>query len=305
MGAQENKRFGFVSVIGAPNAGKSTLLNALVGSKVSIVSSKVQTTRTRVSGIVVRDDTQIVFVDTPGIFQPSKKNNLERAIVSAAWETVGETDKIILLVDVSRKISKGVEEIIRNLKENNVKNIILVMNKIDEVKREKLLVMTQELNNLYDFEATFMISALKSDGLDGLLNYLKDKLPKGIWHYSEEDMTDMPMRLIAAEITREKLFKMMHQELPYNLTVETDEWEPFEDGSIKIHQTVYIAREAHKKIILGKGGAMLKKIGSMAREDLEKMMQCRVHLKVFVKVQENWMEDSERFSLWNLNPKAV
>jgi len=305
MKKENEKRFGFVTVIGAPNAGKSTLLNALVGSKVSIVSSKVQTTRTRVSGIVVRGKTQIVFVDTPGIFEPSKKNNLERAIVSAAWETVGETDKIILLVDVSRKVSNGAKKIISNLKENNIKNIILVLNKIDEIKRDKLLEITQDLNNLYDFEATFMISALKNNGLDGVLDYLKDRLPEGVWHYAEEDMTDMPMRLIAAEITREKLFKMMHQELPYNLTVETDEWEPFEDGSIKIHQTVYISREAHKKIIVGKGGEMLKKIGSMAREDLEEMMQGRIHLKIFVKVQENWMEDSERFSMWNLNPNAV
>jgi len=304
MTQEEKKRFGFVSVIGAPNAGKSTLLNALVGSKVSIVSSKVQTTRSRVSGIVVQNDTQIVFVDTPGIFEPSKKNNLERAIVSAAWETVGETDKIILVIDVSRKLSEPVRKIIQNLKDNNVQNIILVLNKIDEIKRDKLLSITQELNELYEFEATFMISALKNNGVKSILEYLEDKLPKGVWHYSEEDMTDMPMRLIAAEITREKLFKMMHQELPYNLTVETDEWEPFEDGSIKIYQTIYISREAHKKIILGKGGAMLKKIGSMAREDLEEMMGCRIHLKIFIKVQENWMDDANHFSMWNLDPHA-
>lgn len=304
MSEEEKKRFGFVSVIGAPNAGKSTLLNALVGAKVSIVSSKVQTTRSRVSGIVVKNQTQIVFVDTPGIFEPSKNNNLERAIVSAAWETVGETDKIILLVDVSRKVSAQARKIIDNLKENNVKNIILVLNKIDEIKRDKLLMITQELNDLYDFEATFMISALKNDGVGRILDYLEDKLPQGVWHYAEEDMTDMPMRLIAAEITREKLFKMMHQELPYNLTVETDEWELFDNGSIKIDQTIYITREAHKKIILGKGGEMLKRIGSMAREDLEEMMNCRVHLKLFVKIQENWMDDINHFSLWNLNPNA-
>jgi len=305
MRSEENKRFGFVSVIGAPNAGKSTLLNALVGSKISIVSPKVQTTRAKVSGIVVRDDTQIVFVDTPGIFQPSKKNNLERAIVSAAWETVGETDKIILLVDVSKKISNPVKEIIANLKENNVQNIILVLNKIDQIKRDKLLMITQELNALYDFEATFMISALKNDGVERVLDYIKTRLPLGVWHFSEDEMTDMPIRLLAAEITREKLFKMMHQELPYNLTVETEEWEPFEDGSVKIHQTIYISREAHKRIILGKGGEMLKKIGSMAREDLEEMMDRRVHLKLFVKVQENWMDDTNHFSMWNLNPNAA
>ncbi len=304
MTENSEKRFGFVSVIGAPNAGKSTLLNALVGTKISIVSSKVQTTRARVSGIVIRDQTQIVFVDTPGIFEPSKKNNLERAIVSAAWETVGETDKIILLVDVSRKITNGTKTIIQNLKDNNVKNIILVLNKIDEIKRDKLLSITQDLNTLYDFEATFMISALKNNGLDRILDYLKDRLPVGVWHYDEDEVTDMPMRQIAAEITREKLFKMMHQELPYNLTVETDTWDRFDDGSLKINQTIYISREAHKKIIIGKGGEMLKKIGSMAREDLEEMLDCRVHLKLFVKIQENWMDDINHFSLWNLDPSA-
>lgn len=304
MTENTEKRFGFVSVIGAPNAGKSTLLNALVGTKISIVSSKVQTTRARVSGIVIRDTTQIVFVDTPGIFEPSKKNNLERAIVSAAWETVGETDKIILLVDISRKITNGTKTIIQNLKDNNVKNIILVLNKIDEIKRDKLLSITQELNALYDFEATFMISALKNNGLDRILDYLKDRLPIGVWHYDEDEVTDMPMRQIAAEITREKLFKMMHQELPYNLTVETDTWDRFDDGSLKINQTIYISREAHKKIIIGKGGEMLKKIGSMSREDLEEMLDCRVHLKLFVKIQENWMDDINHFSLWNLDPSA-
>ncbi len=304
MTQNTEKRFGFVCVIGAPNAGKSTLLNALVGTKISIVSSKVQTTRARVSGIVIRDQTQIVFIDTPGIFEPSKKNNLERAIVSAAWETVGETDKIILLVDVSRKITNATKKIIQNLKENNVKNIILVLNKIDEIKRDKLLAITQDLNALYDFEATFMISALKNNGLDRILDYLKDRLPIGVWHYDEDEITDMPMRQIAAEVTREKLFKMMHQELPYNLTVETDRWDRFDDNSLKIDQTIYISRDAHKKIIIGKGGEMLKKIGTMAREDLEEMLDCRVHLKLFVKIQENWMDDINHYSLWNLDPSA-
>jgi GTP-binding protein Era len=300
----DNKRFGFVAVMGEPNAGKSTLINAIAGAKISIVSPKVQTTRTRVCGIMVHDKTQIVFVDTPGLFRPDQKNNLEKAIVSAAWEGMSEADQILLIVDASRRPSKGLEDILNQMKERKPGNLVLVLNKIDKVKRDSLLALAQQLNDLYPFSATFMVSAMKEDGLNALMDYLAAALPEGTWHYDDDAMTDMPMRLMAAEITREKLFIQLYQELPYGLTVETDEWENFDDGSVKIHQTIYTAREAHKKIILGKGASMLKKIGTDARTDLEKIMDCRVHLKLFVKVHENWMDDEERYALWGLNPRA-
>lgn len=298
---KEDQRFGFVTVIGEPNAGKSTLINNLVGAKVSIVSSKVQTTRTRVLGIVAQDKTQIVFVDTPGIFDPNQKNKMEKAIVGAAWDAVGEhSDILLLIVDVSKKKKDGLRKIIETLQQQPPQNTILVLNKVDKIKREALLKISMEMNELHNFSATFMISALKGNGVSDLLSHLSNALPQGVWHYPEEQMSDMPTRLLAAEITREKLFETLYQELPYNLTVETEEWEHFDNGSIKIDQTIYVTRETHKSIILGKGGAMIKKIGQQSRIELEEILETTVHLKLFVKVQENWIDDNTHYDLWGL-----
>lgn len=302
------EKFGFVAVIGEPNAGKSTLINTVVGTKVSIVSPKVQTTRTRVLGIALHDKSQIVFVDTPGIFNPPKKregkNKMERAIVASAWEGIANSEIVLLLVDASKKIGESTEVIINRIQEETGKRFILVLNKIDKIKRDRLLELASRLNESYSFEATFMLSALKGNGIEDLMSYLSNALPEEQWHYPEDQVSDMPMRLLAAEVTREKLFKMMHQELPYHLTVESDEWEEFDDGSIRIGQTIFIAREAHKKIILGKGGSMIKKIGQHAREDLEKILETRVHLKLFVKVRENWLDEEDHYAMWGLDHKA-
>jgi GTP-binding protein Era len=304
----QEQKFGFVAVIGEPNAGKSTLINNIVGTKVSIVSPKVQTTRTRVLGIAIEENAQIVFVDTPGIFNASQKNKMERAIVASAWEGIANAEIILLLVDASKKIGESTKIILDRLKKEEQnktgKRFILVLNKIDRIRRDLLLDLSSGLNAEYDFEATFMLSALKGNGVKDLLEYLAKKLPEGQWHFPEDQVTDMPMRLMAAEVTREKLFKMMHQELPYQLTVETEDWEPFNDGSIKINQTIFITREAHKKIILGKGGLMIKKIGQIAREELEDILETRVHLKLFVKVRENWLDDEERYAMWGLDLNA-
>ena len=298
-------RFGFVAIIGEPNAGKSTLLNNIIGSKVSIVSPKAQTTRTRVLAIAIEDKSQIAFVDTPGIFEAGKNQKMERAIVSSAWEGVADAEILLLLVDASKKIGGATRLILERLsQEKTNKRIILVLNKIDRIKRDALLAISANLNEACDFEATFMVSALKSNGIKDLTRYLAKNIPEGVWHYPEDQLMDMPMRLMAAEITREKLFKLLHQEIPYNLTVETEKWDSFDNGDIKIDQTIYIAREAHKKIILGHGGAMIKKIGQQSREELEKIFDTKIHLKLFVKVQENWLDDEERYNLWGLNPNA-
>jgi len=300
----QDTKFGFAAVIGEPNAGKSTLINNIIGTKVSIVSAKVQTTRTRVLGIAIEEQTQIVFVDTPGIFQPDNKNKLERAIVASAWEGVAEAEVILLLVDVSKKLGGSTKIILERLQQETGKRCILVLNKIDRINPQALLALSEQLNAEYDFEATFMISALKGRGVPDLLKYLENKMPAGPWHFPEDQVTDMPMRLMAAEVTREKLFKTLHQELPYHLTVETENWEAFDNGSIKIDQTIFIAREAHKKIILGKGGAMIKKIGQMSRIELEDILETQVHLKLFVKVQENWFDDEDRYEMWGLDSRA-
>jgi GTP-binding protein Era len=308
MSNQEKQKFGFVAVIGEPNAGKSTLINYLVGTKVSIVSPKVQTTRTRVMGIALHDNAQIVFVDTPGIFNPPKKsdgkNKMERAIVASAWEGIANSEIVLLLVDASKKMGEATEIILKRIQEETGKRFILVLNKIDKIARDSLLEKASQLNDLYNFEATFMVSALKGDGIHGLMEHIVQALPHEAWHYPEDQVSDMPMRLLAAEVTREKLFKMLHQELPYHLTVETEKWEEFQDGSIKIDQTVFIAREAHKKIILGKGGNMIKKISQQSRVELEEILETRVHLKLFVKVRENWLDEAERYALWGLDHQA-
>lgn len=302
----DEQKFGFVALIGEPNAGKSTLLNKVIGTKVSIVSPKAQTTRTRVLAVTVQDKSQIVFVDTPGIFEADKKNKMERAIVASAWEGMSDAEIIVVLVDVSKKIGHSTKLILERLNEekDSKKRYILALNKIDRIKRDALLDISLKLNEACNFEATFMLSALKGSGVDDFINYLAENVPQGMWHYPEDHLTDMPMRLMAAEVTREKLFRSLHQELPYSLTVETEKWEEFDDGSIKIDQTIFINREAHKKIILGKGGSMIKKIGQQSREELEKIFETKIHLKLFVKVSENWMDDEERYSVWGLNPNA-
>ena len=298
----EQTKCGFVAVLGAPNAGKSTLTNRLVGEKVSIVSPKVQTTRTRVLGIYMEGDAQILLVDTPGIFDPKKR--LDRAMVSAAWTGARDSDLSMVLVDVSQ--SKAVvqaEGIITALKEQKRKTI-LVLNKIDLIQRDKLLALSEKLNEIGVFEATFMISATKGDGVEGLKKYLVKEMPEGPWLYPEDQASDMPARLLAAEITREKLFLQLHQELPYATTVETEEWEQFDNGSIRIAQVIFVQRTSQRAIVLGKGGQKIKRIGQEARTELGEIFGTDVHVKLFVKVREKWQDDPSRYTPWGLDFNA-
>lgn len=297
-GQDEQKRSGFVALIGAPNAGKSTLLNHMVGTKVSIVTHKVQTTRARVLGVTIANDTQIAFIDTPGIFAP--KRRLDRAMVKAAWSGVSDADEVVLMVDATVALNDENMAIIKSLNEHNRK-VILALNKVDLVKRERLLALAEKLNDQGCFKEVFMISALKGNGTDDLLRLLANTMPEGPWLFPEEQLTDMPQMLLAAEITREKLMINVHQELPYALTVETETWENFKDGSIKIEQTIYVRRDSQKAIILGKGGQRVKAIGAAARHELEDIFSTRVHLMLFVKVKERWEEDPNRYSIWNLD----
>lgn len=301
MSDSADKSFcGFATIIGAPNAGKSTLINTMVGEKVSIVSSKVQTTRTRVLGIVVEGSSQIIFVDTPGLFKPGN-DRMEKAIVASAWEGLSDADLVLFVVDATKGMSRPVRTIMDRLKNVTGKKYILVLNKVDETAKIKLLEIATMMNAAMDFEATFMVSARDNDGVKDLVKYVAGLMPQGPFHYPEDQMTDMPMRLLAAEITREKLFRAVHEEIPYDITVETESWEEFDDGSIKIDQVVFVARDGQKKIILGRGGEMIGKIGTQARTELEEIMGCRVHLKLFVKVRENWSEDSDHYKLWGLS----
>ncbi len=294
-------RCGFAAVIGAPNAGKSTLVNALVGTKVSIVSRKVQTTRTRVTGIVTHGQSQIVFIDTPGIFNPKKR--LERAMVAAAWEGAKDADLIILIVDASqKKLSDEAQHIVERLKDEK-RPCVLVLNKIDLVDKAALLALSSQLNETASFEATFMLSALQENGTDDLLAWLADHVAEGPWLFPEGQVTDMPTRLLAAEVTREKIFDQLHQELPYAVAVETEEWEETAKG-VHIGQVIYVGRDAHKPIVLGKGGSRIKAIGAASRKEMEDIFDERVHLKLFVKVRENWAEDPERYRLWGLDFKV-
>ena len=285
-------RCGFVAIIGAPNAGKSTLLNQLVGSKVAIVTHKVQTTRARIRGIAMEGSTQIVFVDTPGIFKP--KRRLDRAMVEAAWGGAGDADLIILMVDMESGRDEDVTRIVDGLKSQGRK-AILVLNKVDACPREKLLKTAAALNETGIFTETFMISALKGDGVADLKKYIAGLMPPGPWHYPEDQAADVPLRSLAAEVTREKLFLRLHDELPYSLTVETESWEQKKDGSIRIQQVIFVERDSQKKIALGKGGQTIKTVGQLAREELEEMLGARVHLFLFVKVRENWSDDRERY----------
>lgn len=285
-------RCGFVAIIGAPNAGKSTLLNQLVGSKVAIVTHKVQTTRSRIRGIAMEGDTQIVFVDTPGIFKP--KRRLDKAMVDAAWGGAGDADAIILMVDAEYEREEDLERIVEGLKSQGRK-AILVLNKIDATKREKLLKLAERLNETGIFTDTFMISAMKGSGVADLRRHLAKMMPAGPWHYPEDQAADVPLRSLAAEVTREKLFLRLHDELPYSLTVETEEWEQKKDGSIRIAQVIFVERDSQKKIALGKGGQTIKTVGQLARQELEEMLETKVHLFLFVKVRENWSDDRERY----------
>ncbi len=299
---EKNTHCGFVSIIGAPNAGKSTLMNYLVGAKVSIVTHKVQTTRTRVSGIVTKDNTQMVFIDTPGIFTPRGK--LDKAMVSNAWQGNANADIIMLLVDVSKgNVNKDAYNIIEEL-EKQKKEVVLVLNKIDLIKKDRLLAIAAKLNEKGTFSAIYMISALKGEGVDKLLGDLYKKMPESPWMYDADQISDMPMRLLSAEITREKIFLRLKQELPYSITVETESWEEFDNGSVKIGQVVYVMRDTQKGIVLGKRGVQIKQIGEESRLELEEIMGQRVHLKIFVKVRENWMNDPERYIEWGLDPNA-
>ncbi len=285
-------RCGFVALVGAPNAGKSTLLNSLVGSKIAIVTHKVQTTRARLIGVAVHGDAQMVFVDTPGIFTAKKR--LERAMVAAAWEGANDADVVVLLVDASRKIEDSTRSIASGLSESG-KKTILALNKIDLVKRDTLLAITKELNDLCAFEKTLMISAKTGSGLDDLRDVIAEFLPKGPWLYPEDHLTDITERMLASEITREKFFLRFHEELPYATTIETERWKDLKDGSVRIEQVIYVERDSQKKIIIGKGGQGLKTIGKMAREELEELLDRRVHLFIFVKVRKGWSDDKERY----------
>ena len=285
-------RAGFTALIGAPNAGKSTLLNALVGSKVSIVSRKVQTTRAIVRGIVIEGPAQIVFVDTPGIFRP--KRRLDRAMVTSAWGGAGDADVVGLLIDARKGVDEEAEAIVAKLAELKQPRI-LILNKIDLIDRPRLLALAADLNARLPFAHTFMISALTGDGLSELKAQLAAMMPEGPWLYPEDQISDAPLRLLAAEITREKIFERLHEELPYQTTVETDQWQERPDGSVRIEQTIFVERDSQRKIVLGKGGQTIKAIGQAARKEIAEIAETPVHLFLFVKVRANWEDDPERY----------
>lgn len=286
------RRCGFVALIGAPNAGKSTLLNALVGAKISIVSRKVQTTRNLVRGIAIEGAAQIIFVDTPGIFAP--KRRLDRAMVSSAWGGAGDADVVALLVDARKGIDPEVEAILPRLKDLSATKI-LVLNKIDVIERVKLLDLAAKLNASLPFAETFMISALTGDGLSTFKAKLAALMPEGPWLYPEDQISDAPLRALAAEITREKIFERLHDELPYQSTVETELWKDMPDGSARVEQTIYVMREGHKKIVIGEGGRTIKAIGTAARKEIAEAAEQKIHLFLFVKVREKWAEEPERY----------
>ena len=283
---------GFVALIGAPNAGKSTLVNQLVGTKVSIVTHKVQTTRALIRGIVVHDNAQIVLVDTPGIFSPRRR--LDRAMVSTAWNGAKDADIVMVIIDAQAGINEEVEAILEALPKINQEKI-LVLNKVDVIARPTLLELTAKLNEQAQFTRTFMVSALNGSGCRDLLEYICKELPNGPWYYPEDEISDMPMRQLAAEITREKLYLRLHNELPYASTVETETWEERPDGSVKINQVIYVERDGQKKIVLGSKGETIKAIGQAARKELMEILEQNVHLFLFVKVRDNWGNDPERY----------
>jgi GTP-binding protein Era len=285
-------RCGFVALIGATNVGKSTLVNALVGTKVAIVSHKVQTTRTQVRGIAIENGAQIIFVDTPGIFAP--KRRLDRAMVTTAWAGAHDADVVCLLLDAKRGIDEETGVIVERLAEVQ-RPRVAILNKIDLVEKPTLLTLAKKLNARVAMEATFMTSALTGDGVADLRGWLAARVPAGPWHYPEDQVTDVPMRQLAAEITREKLYARLHQELPYQSTVETEIWKELRDGAVRIEQTIYVERDSQRKIVLGKGGATIKAIGADARREIAVALERPVHLFLFVKIRENWGNDPERF----------
>ncbi|TMJ06390.1 MAG: GTPase Era [Alphaproteobacteria bacterium] len=290
--AEKQRRCGFIALVGAPNTGKSTLTNALVGSKVSIVSRKVQTTRALMRGIAMHGDAQLVFMDTPGIFSPRRR--LDRAMVTTAWGGAHDADIVVLLIDAKRGIDENAEAILEKLSELK-QSKVLVLNKIDLVDKSALLSMVQRVNAKAKFDATFMVSALTGDGVEALKPWLAEHSPAGPWHYPEDQISDAPMRSLAAEITREKLFDRLHQELPYHATVETDVWKELRDGSARIEQTIYVERESQRKIVLGKGGTTIKAVGAEARKEIAELIEQKVHLFLFVKVRAGWGDDPERY----------
>ncbi|MFK7875324.1 MAG: GTPase Era [Paracoccaceae bacterium] len=293
---------GFIALIGEPNAGKSTLLNRMVGAKVSIVTHKVQTTRARIRGVAMEGQAQLVFVDTPGLFQPRRR--LDRAMVAAAWGGAADADVVVLMVEAHRGVTPGVEAILDRLEDIAKGRVVaLAINKIDRVEAPVLLGLTEALNARFSFAETFMISAEKGHGVDALRGWLATQMPTGPWLYPEDQIADLPMRMIAAEMTREKLTLRLHQELPYQLTVETENWEERKDGSARIDQMIYVARAGHKGIILGKKGETIKAVSVAARAELEEFLGRKVHLFLQIKVREKWLEEAERYSEMGLNFK--
>ena len=292
-------RSGFVALIGPPNSGKSTLMNQMVGQKVSIVTPKVQTTRSRIRGIAMKGTSQMVFVDTPGIFKP--KRRLDRAMVNAAWQGADDGDVLLLLHDCARKfIDDDTPAILAKIKEQKL-TVSLILNKTDLASPEQLLSRTKALSDEYQFEKIFMVSAEYGHGVEDVKSWLADKMPPSPYLFDPDDLSDLPLRLLAAEILREKLFLNLHQELPYQLTVETESWEEKADGSAEIRASVYVAREGHRGIVLGKGGQTLRRIGQSARLELEEALERRVHLLTHVKYRKDWMEEKERYIAWDLD----
>jgi len=290
-------RCGFIAIIGAPNAGKSTLVNALVGSKVSIVSHKVQTTRVPLRGIAIAGASQLVFIDTPGLFQPRRR--LERAMVEAAWTGAADADLVVLMLDAALGLDAGAQRILDALKAKRVAPI-LVLNKIDRVPKPRLLSLAAEANARLPFAATFMLSALNGSGVDDLKTYLARQVPPGPWHFPEDEVSDAPLRLLAAEITREKIYARLHDELPYHTAVETTAWQEKKNG-VRIEQTIFVERDSQKRIVLGKGGQMIKQLSSESRQELAQILEQPVHLFLFVKVRQDWEDDPERYRQMGLS----
>ena len=303
MGRAQPKptRCGYVALIGAPNSGKSTLLNRLVGRKLAIVTPKPQTTRSRLLGIAIEGSSQIVFADTPGIFTP--RGRLDRAMVAAAWSGAEDADETLLLVDAARSIDRDTRRILGRLGERGRRSI-LALNKIDLIRRERLLGLSEELSREGDFDPIFMISGLKGEGVEDIKRYLAGRMPPGPWLFPEDQLSDAPERLIAAEVTREQVFLQLHDELPYASTVETERWDDRPDGSVRIEQVLYVQRPGQRAIVLGEGGKRIKAIGARARAELERMLERRVHLFLFVKVRQDWIEDRERFAALGLDYNA-
>lgn len=297
-----NTRCGYIALLGSPNAGKSTLLNQLVGQKIAIVTPKAQTTRSRITGLVIHQQSQLIFVDVPGVFEPGESKPFERAMVACAWSGVGDADVVLFMLDAKRGLDDENRQILDRLRQSG-KKASLVLNKIDLINKDALLTLTAQANELFGFDSTYMISALKGDGVDRLKDELAKAVPEGAWLYPEDHLTDLPSRLIASEITREKLFLLLREELPYSLMVETESWKEQKDGSIRIDQAIIVEREGQKGIVLGKNGQMLKRTGELARIEIGKLWETPVHLFLFVKVRENWKNSPEAYQYLGLDYK--